>query len=163
MFKKCKNMIFHTKVTRKVYPVIESLRFLPLKFRIITISKLHDGLCELSLKLNAIFGIQILLTSGFSFMVMIIQLYSLYLLVSGKNPEYEFTYAKAWTSAVWGSIFSVLLFGICFTSSKIEEEVSCYQEAIIFYIHLILCNNMFIYSISRQKQDYYFTMQIIET
>lgn len=121
-----KNMIYQTKIyiAKKMYPVNETSKFLPLKNCIITIAKLHDCLCELSRKLNATFGIQILVTSGFSFMVMIIQLYSLYLLVNGNNPQYEFTYAKAWTSAVWGSIFSVVLFIICFTSSKIEEEVS---------------------------------------
>lgn len=94
-----------------------------------TLCELHDRLCEWSKRLNAIYSIQFLLTTGIAFVVLVIELYFFYLMLS-KNDLYILTLQKAWTSAIWGILFFLLIFIMSFFCSKTKDMVFIYLCAV---------------------------------
>lgn len=87
-----------------------------------TLRELHDTLCELSKDLNKLFGLVILLIIGRTFVVLVQQLYFLYLMFS-QNDKYTLTAYKAWGCIITSVCYFLLVYIICFGCAKTKNEV----------------------------------------
>lgn len=86
------------------------------------VSDFHDRLCEWGNRLNSMFSIQILFTTGLTSVVVIVCLYIFYLMISN-NEKYKLTFEDASNliiRALW--VFSTVL-GTSYACAKTKNEV----------------------------------------